>query len=134
MAYVCLQFQSSGAIQKVTRLELDGSHEPSRWYREMDPANWLNLLRFFTGVKRLHVVGTLVPSVVSALAQVTGETTPEILPALQDLHLQGGPGTYAWSSASVEPFITARKLYGLPVSVHYKGLENGMAIDRPIEN
>ena len=62
----------------VTRLELDGSNEPSRWYREIVPANWVTLLRALTGVKRLHVVGTLVPSVVSALAQVTREATPEM--------------------------------------------------------
>jgi hypothetical protein len=58
-----------------------------------------------------------------ALVQVTGETTREILPALRDLHFQDGPGTSASTLASVEPFITARKLYGLPVSVHYKGLD-----------
>ncbi|KAH8983455.1 hypothetical protein EDB92DRAFT_2117462 [Lactarius akahatsu] len=101
---------------RVTRIEIEGFPEPSRWRRELNPTNWLPLLRAFTGVKRLHVVGTLVSSVVSALAQVTGETIQEIMPALRDLHLQGGPGTSASTSASVESFITARKLYGVPIS------------------
>ena len=56
---------------------------------------------------------------VTALAQVSGEETGEILPVLRDLHLPDGPGT----SADIEPFIAARKLYGLPVSVRYKGLD-----------
>ncbi|KAI9435935.1 hypothetical protein H4582DRAFT_490606 [Lactarius indigo] len=121
---ICREFKSNGTLHKVTRLEIEGFPEPSSWRREMDPANWLPLLRAFTGVKRLHIVGTLVSSVVSALAQVTGETEIlEIMPALRDLHLQGGPGTSASTSVSVGPFIAARKLHGIPVSVHYKGLD-----------
>ncbi|KAI9451453.1 hypothetical protein BJY52DRAFT_1352072 [Lactarius psammicola] len=120
---ICLGFKSRGTLHKVTRLEIEGFPDPSRWHTEMDPASWLTLLRTLTGVKRLHIVGTLVSSVVSALVQVTEETIHEVLPALRDLHLQGTPGTSASTSASVEPFITARKLYGLPVSVHYKGLD-----------
>ncbi|KAH8999888.1 hypothetical protein EDB86DRAFT_3075577 [Lactarius hatsudake] len=116
---ICRGFKFNDALHKVTRLEIEGFPEPSRWRRELNPANWLPLLRAFTGVKRLHVVGTLVSSVISALAQVTGETIHEIMPALRDLHLQGGPGT----SASVESFVAARKLYGIPISVHYKGLD-----------
>ncbi|KAI9445778.1 hypothetical protein BJY52DRAFT_1371517 [Lactarius psammicola] len=103
---ICLGFKSRGTLHKVTWLEIEGFPDPSRWHTEMDPANWLTLLRTLTGVKRLHIVGTLVSSVVSALAQVTEETIHEVLPALRDLHLQGMPGTSASTSASVEPFIT----------------------------
>ena len=118
MSQICLGFQSQGIMHKVTRVEIEGFPDSSRWYREVDTDTWLTLLRALSGVKRLHIVGTLVSNVVTALAQVSGEETVEILPALRNLHLPAEPGT----SADIEPFISARKLYGRPVSVHYKGL------------
>ena len=121
----------------------------------MDPSRWIPILRAHTGIKRLHVVDTLVWTVLSALALVTGEKTCEILPALRDLHVHGTmttplvtgettpeifpvprglhfpgrPGSSASTFAFFEPFITSRKLNGLPVSVHYEGLETGMTPD-----
>lgn len=123
MTQICLGFKSWGILHKVTRFEIEAFPETSRWYRELDPADWLTFFRALTDVKRLRVVGTLVSSVVFALAQVTGEATCEILPNLRHLHLPGGPGASALTSASIGPFIAARELYGLPVVVHYKGLD-----------
>ncbi|KAI9445780.1 hypothetical protein BJY52DRAFT_1194016 [Lactarius psammicola] len=116
---ICAWFESRHILPEVTRLDIEGRSFPSlsRWHNETDAEDWLNLLRPLTGVTRLKVVGTLVSCVVSALAQVTGETTREILPALQDLHF--GPYTPISTPESIRPFITARKLYGLPISVHY---------------
>ena len=119
MSQICLGFQSRGIMHKVTRVEIEGFPDSSLWYREVDTDSWLTLLRTLSGVKRLHIVGPLMSSMVTALAQVSGEETGEILPVLRDLHLPDGPGT----SADIEPFIAARKLYGLPVSVRYKGLD-----------
>jgi hypothetical protein len=82
---ICHGFQSLGIMHKVTQVEID---EHSHWHRKLVTTRWLNLLRALSGVKRLHVVGTLVLSVVSTLAEVSGEETGEILPALRDLHLQ----------------------------------------------
>ena len=121
MSQICDGFQSRGIMQKVTRVEIEGYPDSSRWHWEVANDSWFTLLRTLSRVKRLHIVGTLLSSVVSALAlvYVYGEETGEILPALRDLHLPDGPGT----SADIETFIAARKLYGRPVSVHYKGLE-----------
>ena len=116
---ICLEFQSLGIMHKVTRVEIEGFPDSSRWHREVNTDRWLALLRTLSGVKRLHIVGTLVSSVVTALAQVSGEESGGILPALRDLHLPDRPGT----SADIEPFIASRTLYGRPVSVHYKGLD-----------
>jgi hypothetical protein len=113
MTQICLGTQSWGIMHKLTRVEIEGFPESSRWHREVDSPRWLNLLRALSGVKRLHVVGTLVSSVVSALADVSGEETGEIMPELRVLHLPGEPGR----SAAIELFISARKLYGLPISV-----------------
>ena len=115
---VCLGLDSLDALPKVIHLEIDGCPKSLRRNDEWDPTCWLTLLRALTGLKRLHVVGKLASSIVCALSQVTGDTIPEILPALQELHF--GRGTPPSTPASIEPFITARQLYGLPVSVHYK--------------
>jgi hypothetical protein len=113
MTLICLGFQSQGIMHKVTQLEIEGFPESSRWHREVDSPRWLNLLRTLSSVKRLHIVGTLMSSVVSALADASGEETWEIMPELRVLYLPGEPGR----SAAIEQFIAARKLYGLPLSV-----------------
>ena len=115
---VCLGLDSLDALPKVIHLEIDGCPKSLRRNDEWDPTCWLTLLRALTGLKRLHVVGKLASSIVCALSQVTGDTIPEILPALQELHF--GRGTPPSTPASIEPFIAARQLYGLPVSVHYR--------------
>ncbi|KAN0134730.1 hypothetical protein V8E53_007515 [Lactarius tabidus] len=120
---ICSEFQSLGIMHKLTRVEIEGFPESSRWHREVDTTHWLNLFRTLSGVKRFHVVGTLVLSVLPALSQASGEEIGEILPALRDLHLPGGHGASTVTSTAIKPFIAARKLYGLPVSVHYKGLD-----------
>lgn len=121
---VCLGLDSLDALPKVIHLEIDGCPKSLRRDDDWDPTCWLTLLRALTGLKRLHVVGKLASSIVSALTQVTGDTIPEILPALQELHF--GRGTPPSTSASLEPFIAARQLYGLPVSVHYKKFSIGV--------
>jgi hypothetical protein len=85
---------------------------------EIDPAQWLELFRHFQGVKTLELTGTVVPNIMSALEQLTGEMACGILPALRDLHWGG---SQASMSRSIEPFITMRQLTGRPVSPHYKG-------------
>ena len=117
---ICLGFQSVGIMHKVTQVEIERFSAPSSRDREVDIDSWLSLFHALSSVKRLLVVGTLVSIVISALVQVSGDATVEkILPALRDLHLPDEPGT----SADIEPFVTARKSYGLPVLVHYKGLD-----------
>jgi hypothetical protein len=124
VSQVTLGLDSLDALPKVIDLEIDGCPKSLRRDDEWDPTCWLTLLRALTGLKRLHVVGKLASSIVSALAQVTEDTIPEILPALQELHF--GRGTPPSTPASLEPFITARQLYGLPVSVHYKKFSIGV--------
>jgi hypothetical protein len=116
---ICLGFQSRGIMQKVTQFEIEGFPKPLVWYWKVGTERWLTLLGAHSGVKELHVVGTLALNVVSALSHMSGQAGV-ILPELRDLHLPCGLGT----SAAVEWFIVARKLYNLPaVSIHYNGWE-----------
>lgn len=121
---VCLGLESQDVLSKVTRLEIEGCPKPLRWNNEWDPTIWFTFLHALTGLKRLHVAGTLASSIVSVLAQVTGEMICEILPALRELHF--GRGTPASIPASIEPFIAERQIYGLPVSVHFMKLDIGV--------
>ena len=113
-------FQFVGIMHKATRVEIEGFTAPSRWEEEADMISWLSLFGSISGVKRLHVVGTLVSSLVSALVDISAEeeTMATLLPALQDLHLPDEPGL----STDIEPFVAARRSYGPPLSVHYEGL------------
>ena len=117
---ICLGFLCAGIMRKVTRIEIEGFSASSRWYTKED---WHSFLCYLRHAERLYVAGTpLVSSLVSALVDVSEEETvplnmATLLPALLDLHLPDGFGR-----SVMEPFVAARRLYGLPLSVHYKGL------------
>jgi hypothetical protein len=117
LAQVCLGLDSQDLLPKVIHLEIEDC--PGSLHQD-DPACWLDLLRTLTGLKTLHVIGKLGSRIAFALAQLSGETVREIMPALQDLHF--GPETPSSTPASIGPFITQRQLHGLPVSVHFKKL------------
>ena len=126
---IFLRFQSLGIMHKVTRVEIGGF--PSRNRRVMDADSWLYLLRTLSGVERLYVTGTVVTNVMFTLAEVSVEKTREILPALRHLHLPDVPSLYISAdsdirmTADIKRFVAARKLCGLPISVHY---ESGNAL------
>ncbi|KAH9970517.1 hypothetical protein BGW80DRAFT_1329751 [Lactifluus volemus] len=107
--------QLSDLLSSVERLSIEGFILLSSWLEreEMDPTQWLELFRPFRAVKRFDVTGSLVQSIASALERATGEMARIVLPALRDLHLID----YQTPTA-IEPFISARQLYGRPVSVH----------------
>jgi hypothetical protein len=103
----------------VIHLELkDHPSHLSRNNNEQDPLYWLDLLRALTGLKTLHIAGKQASIIAFALAQITGETIPEILLALQELHF--GLDAPSWTSSFIEQFIAERRLCDLPVSVHFQ--------------
>ena len=121
MRQICLNFQSLGIMHKLTWVEIGGF--PSRSRGVLEAGIWLTLLHTLSGVERLYVIGTVMSNVVFTLAEesVPVEGTRKILPALRDLHLLNVLG---WSADTgipedIERFVAARKLCGLPISVHY---------------
>ena len=126
VSQICRQFQSLGIMHKVIWVEIGGSPSPSR--RVMDAKSWLYLLRTLSGVERLYVIGTVVSNVMFTLSEVPVDGTGEILPALRDLHLPDKHDEPRWSAnanigvdGDIKRFVAARKLCGLPISVHYEG-------------
>jgi len=83
---------------------------------EVDPSQWLELLRPFSAVRTLYVCDELEPLVAAALGELTGERTMEVLPALENLCLDElGPSGSARDA--VESFIAARQILGRPIVV-----------------
>jgi hypothetical protein len=116
VAQVYRGMESQDALPKVTHLEIDDGP-----YYEQFPTRWLHLLRALTGLTTLYVSSTLSSLIVSALAQVTGETIREILPALKELHF--GIGTPPSTTVPLAPFIAQRRRCGLPISIHFRKLK-----------
>jgi hypothetical protein len=94
---------------------LNGEIDPAKWQGDMDPVQWLDVLRQFTAVRELYVSDTMWPLLAPGLKE-TAERTMDVLPMLSDLFLHLKPS--APLPKTVEPFIAARKLAGQPVVVH----------------
>ena len=84
---------------------------------EVDRPQWLDTLHSFTGLKDLHLGKGLVLCFALALQELAGQRVTEVLPALQNLFIQGlepsGPIREAF-----EKFAAARQQSGLPVVIN----------------
>jgi hypothetical protein len=96
-------------------------HEDQHWrphpQDETENAQWLEVLHSFTAVKTLYLSEPLGRRVAPALQELDRETVNGVLPALQNLFLEG----FQPSGDVLEPFkqfVAARQLSGRPVSVH----------------
>jgi hypothetical protein len=81
-----------------------------------DPADplWVQLLNSFVSVKSLFVSERLVPLVAFVLEKLTGESVTEVLPALDNLFLEGfGPTKYV--EETIKSFVSRRQFSGHPV-------------------
>jgi len=110
--------QLSRLVACVERLDIEANSTLSDWRDEIDDGLWLGLLAPFSGVRRLELIGSLIPHVASALEQSAGDMPEghggEVLPSLRDIHLRG-----TLSSPSVESFVATRQLSGRVVSIRY---------------
>ena len=77
---------------------------------------WLRLLHPFSAVKNLYLCKKFVPRIAPALGELVGARTTEVLPALENLFLEGlqtsGP-----SHVGIEQLVSARRPTGHPVAV-----------------
>jgi len=84
---------------------------------EVENTQWLDLLHPFTGLKDLHVGQGFVLRIALALQELAGERVTEVLPALQNLFIEGLEPSRPIQEA-LGQFVAARQLSGLPVVVH----------------
>jgi hypothetical protein len=90
--------------------------KPSRWQDNDENTLWLELLRPFATVKNLYLSDEFMPRIATALQELAGPRTTEVLPALENIFLEGFE---LWEPLheGIEKFVTARRLPSHPVAV-----------------
>ena len=86
----------------------------------IESTQWLEFFHPFSVVKNLYLSKELMLSVMDALKGLHGERATEVLPALQDIFLEGLNSAEPVEpiQEAIRPFIAARQLFGHPVAVH----------------
>jgi len=92
---------------------------PSQWQNEVENTHWMDLLRPCITVKDLVLDEAVVLYVTSALQDLVRERVREILPALQNIFLEGFRSSGPFPEGIVK-FIAARELSGRPVIINYR--------------
>ena len=92
------------------------SFQPAGWQDIVEKTQWLELLHPFAFVKDLYIAKRMVPCIGSALQELVGGRTMEILPTLQNIFLQGleqsGP-----VNEGIGTFVAARQAISHPIAV-----------------
>ena len=87
-----------------------------RWQDHVENTLWLDLLRPFVAVKNLYLSTEYVPRIASALQELVGGRTTEVLSTLENIFIQlfrpQGP-----LQEGIEKFVTAQQLTSRPVAV-----------------
>ena len=91
-------------------------HSQLDWQDNIEAMQWLELLHLFTAVKDLYLSRQFAPRVAPALQEPVGDRTTEVLPALQNIFLEG-----LQSSGPVQEgigrFVAARRVTSHPIAV-----------------
>jgi len=82
----------------------------------LEPLAVASTFHLLIGVKRLRVSKRLAPRIGSALQELVGGRTMEVLPALRDLALEGLQ-PFEPAPQGMTSFIDARELSGHPVEI-----------------
>ena len=88
-------------------------------HHEVDTTQWMELLRPFITVKDLVLGEPLILFVASTLQELVGERGTEILPALQNIFLEGFQASSPVPEG-IAKFIAARERSGRPVMLHHR--------------
>ncbi|KAI9443681.1 hypothetical protein F5148DRAFT_1379821 [Russula earlei] len=115
LAQVCSS--SFPLLSALSQLDITDYAPQSRSKDEMETTQWLEFLAPFTAMKDLRPTHQVAPHVCQALEELAGERVTEVLPALQNIFLEGLEPLGSVPKY-IEGFIAARKLSGHPVAVH----------------
>ena len=119
IALVCQEL--SPFLSHVEHLELHGQYIPKvdPNAMNMDPLQWLELFHPFISVQGLRVSTRLVPLIASALQELTGARTTEVLPELRILVLEESRIPRSVEQA-IGSFVAARHLFNHPVVIRQR--------------
>ncbi|KAI9512456.1 hypothetical protein F5148DRAFT_1373160 [Russula earlei] len=115
LAQVCSS--SFPFLSTLVQLNITDYAPRSHWKDDMETTRWLELLAPFTAMEDLRLTHQVAPHVCQALEELAGERVTEVLPALQNIFLEGLEPLESVPK-HVEGFVAARKLSGHPVAVH----------------
>ena len=121
MAQICKFFPLS-LIHMVKRLHIREKSDAVReWRDDIDNDQWLDLLRPFTAVKKLHLSKEIGSRIARSLEELVGGRTTEVLPALQKLILKELPPSESGAfKEAIKKFAAARRLSNHPVAISRK--------------
>jgi hypothetical protein len=88
------------------------------WTGSVKSTDWLDLLLPFTAVKNLYLSEIIWQYIVSALQELTEGRTTEVLPALENVLLEGFQPSEPVQEGIAE-FISARQLANRPVAISF---------------
>ena len=89
---------------------------PPSWKDDIENTEWLDLLLPFIAVKNLYLSKKFSPHIACALQELSGGRTTEVLPALQNVFLEGFQSSEPFHEG-IRQFISARQLTNLPVAI-----------------
>ena len=94
----------------------ENRYSPDNWTDDIENSEWLDLLLPFTAVKNLYVSKQFTPHIARALQEPTGGRTTEVLPALQNVLLEGFQPSEPVHEG-IRQFVSARQLSSRPVAI-----------------
>jgi hypothetical protein len=112
----------NSALSPLPALEhLEIHNHRNYWKEDMQNVRWLEFLRLFPSLKDLVLSVRSLRLVAPALNELDGESIAEVLPALQNIVIQGSqPSEH--DDKVIGKFIATRQLLGIPVTVqHHDG-------------
>ena len=106
-------------LHMVVNLRLEAPSElrhSKKLLNDVEDDQWLELLRPFTAVKNLYLLGDCQPGMASALQDLVGDRTTEVLPLLQNIFLERFEPSGRFRGG-IGQFVAARQLSGHPIAV-----------------
>jgi hypothetical protein len=88
------------------------------WQDNLENTLWLELLHPFSTAKNLYLSKEFAPRVGSALQELVGERTTEVLPSLQNVFLEGLLSSVPVQEG-IRQFVASRQDNGHPIGVSY---------------
>ncbi|KAI0287737.1 hypothetical protein BC826DRAFT_1188851 [Russula brevipes] len=112
-------------LSTLERIDItEGQRRLPIWLSNSENSQWLDFLRRFTTVKNLYLSRQLTLRFATGLEDLVDESRTDVLPALQNLFLEGRR-PLRHIRVAIDRFVTARRHSGCPVAVHYCQREEG---------
>jgi hypothetical protein len=107
------------ALSSLLAVNILEIHNPRNWEDDVENIQWLELLHLFPSVKDLVMSEKTFRLVAPALDEFAGGSVTDVLPALQNIFLQG-PQSSEPNKKDIGRFISTRHLFGRPVTVQHR--------------